>query len=97
MSHTEVHQHAGRTMTLAKPLRIKPPIGIYDGTIVVEDWWDRISGVSWKFSNGNPAAMIYGIRSAFAELPMDDEVVYGKDEYGFGHLVHVSELGEVVT
>lgn len=97
MKHTEAHEHAGRTMTLARPLKLKPPTGVYDGTIKVEDWWDRVGGISWMFSNGNPAAMIYALRSAFAELPLDDEVVYGKDETGLGHIVHVSELGEVVT
>lgn len=95
--HEQTHVHAGQTMTLSRPLRLQPPTGMYDGRFTVEDWWDRVAGVSWKHANGNPAAMIYGMRSAFAELPFDDEVVYGHDESGFGHLVHVSELGEVVT
>jgi len=47
-------------------------------------------------ANGNPAALIYAIRSGFDGLPTDDEVVYGKIG-SFGHLIHESELGEVVT
>ena len=31
----------------------------------------------------------------FSGLPVDDEVVYGKVG-PFGHLLHVSELGEIV-
>lgn len=58
---------------------------------VVEDWWDHLTGRSWMDASGNPAAMVYGIRSGFAGLPTDDEVVYGKVG-PFGHLVHTSEL-----
>jgi hypothetical protein len=58
----------------------------------VEDWWDVMTGGSWMFADGNPAAMNYAIRSA-SVLPLDNEVVYGKDTAtGLGHLVHVSEL-----
>lgn len=58
---------------------------------VVEDWWDHLTGGSWMFADGNPAAMIYGLRSGMNGLPMDNEVVYGKIG-GMGHLVHTSEL-----
>jgi len=47
-------------------------------------------------ANGNPAALMFAIRSARADLPTDDEVVYGKIG-NFGHIIHTSELGEVVT
>lgn len=47
------------------------------------------------FCDGNPACMKYAIRSAFAGLPTDNNVVYGKVG-GFGHIVHVSELGPVI-
>ncbi len=32
------------------------------------------------------------MRSSMNGLPIDDEVVYGKDEGNLGHLIHVSEL-----
>lgn len=57
----------------------------------VEDYWDRLTGKSWMFSDGNPAALIYGLRSGLNDLPLDDEVIYVKLN-GFGHLVHQSEL-----
>lgn len=60
-----------------------------------EDYWDRVSGKSWMDSEGNPAAMKYGIRSGLTGLPLDDDVVYGKIG-SFGELVHVSELAEQV-
>jgi hypothetical protein len=57
----------------------------------VEDWWDRVSGESWMDSAGNPAAIIYAVRSGVAGLPEDDRVVYGKIGV-FGHLLHEIEL-----
>jgi hypothetical protein len=57
----------------------------------VEDWWINVFGRSWMGADGNPAAMHYGMRSGFAGLPTDDEVLYGKVG-GLGRLVHVSEI-----
>ncbi len=57
----------------------------------VEGYWTDVTGVSWMFANGNPAALHYAIRSAANNLPTDDEVLYGKIG-GLGHLVHVSEI-----
>lgn len=66
----------------------------------VEDWWDRIYGNAWRFAalkDGNFAAVNYGVRVAKANLPQDDEVLYGKDMDGLGHLVHLSEVGRDVA
>ena len=57
----------------------------------VEDWWDRVAGKSWMDCNGNPACLIFAMRSGLAGLPTDDEVLYGKVG-SFGHLVHISEI-----
>ncbi len=82
--HAEAHPLAGQTVQIDLP-------DIGTGEYVIEDWWDRVTGGSWMHAQGNPAALKYAIRSVFASLPTDDEVVYGK--FGpFGHLVHVSEL-----
>ena len=59
--------------------------------IVIEDWWVNVYGGSWMNANGNPAAMIYGMRSGFNGLPTDNEVLYGKLG-GYGVLIHVSEI-----
>lgn len=61
---------------------------------IVEDWWDRVSGGSWAWAKGNPAALIYAMRLIGTDIPDNDEVVYGK-RGGLGHLVHVSELTEI--
>lgn len=60
-------------------------------TYQVEDYWDRVSGGSWMFAEGDPACLKYALRIAGTEIPLDDEVVYGKID-GLGHLYHVSEL-----
>ncbi|MFJ4828463.1 hypothetical protein ACIP79_00755 [Streptomyces sp. NPDC088747] len=85
MMHDAAHPNAGRTVT----------VDMGDGPVPydIEDWWDRISGGSWMFAEGNPAALKYAVRSAFANLPTDDEVVYGKVGH-LGHIVHVSEIKE---
>ena len=61
--------------------------------ILIEDYWYNVSGKSWKDSNGNPAAMIYAMRTALGDIqiPLDDEVLYGKIGH-LGYLVHVNEL-----
>lgn len=60
----------------------------------VEGYWDDLTGGSWMWANGNPAAIKYAMRSAaHGSLPFDDEVLYGKIN-GFGHLVHISEIKE---
>lgn len=85
--HPQPHPLAGQTVTV--------DLGYGDGpeSYVIEDWWDRVSGgVSWMDAAYNPACLKYAMRSAVAGLPLDNEVVYGKA--GFGHLVHVSELGD---
>lgn len=61
-------------------------------TYDVEDYWDRVSGASWMDIAGNPAVIHYEARHRRGKLPDGDEVLYGKDRYGLGHLVHVSEL-----
>lgn len=58
----------------------------------VEDWWDRVYGEPWGTSRWNPAALKYAMRLVGSGIPDDDEVVFGKDASGIGHLVHVSEL-----
>ena len=50
-------------------------------------------GLSWMDSNGNPAAMMYAIRTGSQDfnVPIDNEVVYRKIGL-LGYLFHVSEL-----
>ena len=41
---------------------------------IVEDWWQNVYGKSWMLSDGNFAAMKYGVHAAMANLPIDNEV-----------------------
>jgi len=87
--HGNPHEYAGKTVDLL------PGVITHLGelqTYKVEDWWDRVSGESWMASRGNPAALHFAMRSGLQGLPLDDEVVYGKDANGYGHLIHVSEI-----
>ena len=91
MIHDEPSKLAGQACTIVSESSA-PFIGDLKGkTIAIEDWWDRVTGGSWMDANGNPAAMLYGIRSGILGLPADDEVLYGKIG-GLGILVHISEL-----
>lgn len=88
------HPLAGKTVVLGHSA--KDPLGeVVEGAhFRIEDYWVNVAGQSWMSSVGNPAALKYAARSA-GHLPLDDEVVYGKVG-PFGHLVHVTELGDVV-
>lgn len=83
---------AGKTVRL-RPDYYHPEVVPGNLFAVIEDWWDRMYGKSWMDATGNPAALIYAIRSAQAHyrLPIDDNVVYGKVG-GLGHIIHVSEI-----
>lgn len=59
--------------------------------VEVEGYWDEVTGGSWMFADGNPACLVYAMRSVEADLPLDNDVLYVKHE-GLGSLVHVSEL-----
>lgn len=94
--HPTPHPQSGQAVRLS--LRHDNPRGgLQNGDVYrIEDWWDQVfGGISWMKADGNPAAMHYAIRSAMCGLPLDDEVVYGKVGSA-GHLIHVSELGEIV-
>lgn len=88
----EKHELAGKTVILNCK---SDPDNLNGQEFVIEDWWENVSGKSWMLCNGNPACLKYAMRGSMAGLPTDNEVVYGKVGL-FGHLIHVSELGEVV-
>ena len=92
--HKDAHPLAGKTVTLKL---IAPDPNLDGKEYRIEDWWDRIAGKSWGACDGNPACLKYAMRTGFGGgVPSNDEVVYGKVG-PYGHLIHVSELGEEVT
>ena len=86
------HPLAGKTVTVHAPGAAE-----LDGKDYrIEDWWENVAGMPWGMAQGNPACLKYACRIGFSDKgpPPDEEVVYGKIA-GFGHLIHVTELGEV--
>jgi hypothetical protein len=73
----------------APHFQLKDPSGTYE--VEIEDYWDKLTGKSWMNSAGNPAAIIYAMRSGLGSLPIDDNVLYVKLG-GIGVLVHTSEV-----
>ncbi len=61
----------------------------------VEDWWDRVSGSSWRAMSASTVVIVYKARVAGRGLPPDDDVVYvhhGAGRQQMGLLVHESEI-----
>ena len=83
-------------LEIFKGKRVKVTNGKLAGQeFLIEDTWKNVAGESWQTCNGNPACVIYAIRSGLAGLPPDDNVLYGHEP---GTLLHVSEIeiiGEV--
>jgi len=80
------HPKAGQTVKIAS--------GQFAGQDYwIEDYWVNVAGASWMDTKGNPACLKYAVRCAEDNLPIDDLVLYGKIGF-FGHLIHVSEIGE---
>lgn len=93
MIHSEASEYANKTVTVNAP-GLRHHLGD-DSAIhefLVEDWWDRLGGGSWMHAKGNYAALNYAMRSGMFKLPIDNEVLYGKDNTGLGHIIHVSEI-----
>lgn len=90
--HGAPHPRSGQTVKL-KAEASHPQFANFGGSeFVIEDWHDRVmGGKTWMDCYGNPAAMVYGLRSGMNDIPLDNEVVYGKIGH-FGHIVHVSEI-----
>ncbi len=90
--HPEPSEYAGKTVRI-KDDAWHPQFPSFGGSeFTVVDWWDRVTGKSWKDSDHNPACFIYSLRRGLSNLPFDDEVLYGKTDDGSDHLVHITEI-----
>jgi len=90
--HNRPHPLAGRTVRLPDRCGPGDPPGELAGRhFRIEDWWDQVSGASWRETDGNPAALHYAVRAMVKGLPANDDVVYGKVG-ALGYLLHVSEV-----
>jgi hypothetical protein len=91
--NTTQHPLSGQTVKVSLKAQ-HPQLDGLDHEFTVEDWWDHLTGTSWMHSNGNPAALIYALRTGMdpaQTIPTDDQVIYGKIG-PFGHLIHESEI-----
>ncbi len=98
MLHNDPSPLAGTTVRIKEHVTHAQVDNFGGAEFRVEDWWDCVSGDSWMNAKGNPACLVYAMRTGSATygVPMDDEVLYGKVG-GFGHLLHISELEDKDT
>lgn len=92
MIHKQPSEFAGQTVRIKSDVK-HPQYEIAGKEFQVEDWSDRVMGVSWMNATGNPAALVYAMRTGLSKkpIPTDNEVLYGKIG-PFGHLIHISEI-----
>lgn len=86
------HPLAGQTVTITPAAAV---FGHADTTpfgLRIEDWNDRSFGRSWMDMERHPASLAYALRATLGHLPLDNEVVYGKDDFGRSHLIHTNEI-----
>lgn len=83
---------AGKTVLLKEDIDDLSVGKILKGTeYKVEDTWKNVTGVSWMDATGNYAALNYAMRAGVKNLPLDDNVYYGKIN-GLGFIIHESEI-----
>lgn len=94
--HSEKSPLAGKTVRIKAHVTHAQVTDFGGSAYRVEDWQDRVMGKSWMFCDGNPACLVYAMRTGMSKhrVPTDDEVLYGKVG-SFGHLLHISEIEEV--
>ena len=94
MKHNNPSELKGQTVKIKSTVKHFQFKNFGGQDFVVEDWWDRLTGTSWMFAQGNPACLVYATRTAFSTIPIpdDDEVLYGHTKDGLGHLVHITEI-----
>ena len=69
----------------------KEKYGTTNPKIKIEDIDKVVFGGSWMVQNGNPACVLFGMRSGFENIPDEGNVYYGHIG-AYGELVHESEL-----
>ncbi len=94
MLHTEISPLAGKTIKIKPEIKHLQNPNFGGSDFIVEDWHDRLTGKSWMFCDGNPACIIYALRTGTSTFPVptDNKVLYGKTLDGLGHLVHINEV-----
>lgn len=92
MIHENEHPLSGQTVKVNLQRKAGPAIEPGEHEFIIEDWWDRLTGGTWKHpKHPNWASTHYQATAPLAGLPLDNEVVYGHIER-LGYLVHVGEI-----
>lgn len=93
VTHMEKHPLAGKTVKIKPTVKHHQFKNFGGADFILEDWWDHLTGGSWMDADGNPAALMYALRTGMLnpDVPTDNEVVYGHVGH-YGHLLHISEL-----
>lgn len=90
--HTQSSEFAGKNVKI----KSKSDNPLFDGQIMqVQDWWDIVHKTPWALSNGSVACLCYAVRTAGQESLTNDDVLVGMVN-GYEHLVHISEVAEVI-
>ena len=73
---------------------LKKKYGTPNPDIIIEDEDIAVFGGSWGDQQGNPACLLYAVRSAQDHIPFGGKVYYGKIGC-LGEVVHETELTEI--
>jgi len=94
MTHKNKSPLSGQVVRIKEGVKHPQNQSFGGSEITIEDWWDRVYGSSWMFAQGNPACLIYAMRTGFSDMPIptDNEVLYGKTKDRLGHLIHITEI-----
>ena len=88
--HARPHPLAGRVVRLPADMGSGAD-GLGGQEFRIEDWWDHMTGASWREATDIPAVLQYEVRALTKGLPGNDDVIYGKVG-ALGYLLHVSEV-----
>lgn len=69
--------------------------GTSNPEIIIEDTDEKVFGGSWKWQTGNPACMIFAMRSVMDNVDAITETVYYGKVGSMGELVCESELEKI--
>lgn len=83
----------GKYQIKGKSEYFKKKYGTSNPIITIEDTDEKIFGSSWKRQNGNPACMLFGMRSGFEGL--SGEKVWGGKIENLSELVFEHELEKI--
>lgn len=94
MGHSTSNRYQGQTVNIIPNGTILPE----DLQYTVWDWVDILFGQSWQdtLGVGNVECDTYAERREAANLPLDDDVVFGATNDGVQRILHDSELGEPI-